>query len=71
MKTRYRLRIDSQVGDHVHFTIFAGPADGTSQNTGSLCMSPQQYQLFAAMLHLGATNPRASEEVIIQSDSLE
>ena len=68
MRTVFKL--SSKVrGKHVHTTLFAGKEGQTLANTGTLVMNIGEFQLFGAMLSLGAdTNHRTKETVKIEGN---
>ena len=50
MPHEFRIRIDSEDGGHVHFTIFSGKQEYTGANCGSLCMNHEEFKIFSERL---------------------
>lgn len=52
-------------GEHIHTTVFSGIEGQTLANTGTLVQSIGEWQLFGALLGLGAKNSQAAQHAIV------
>lgn len=52
---RFKIRVDSWIGEHVHLTVFGTERDQcTLANHGTLVMNPGEYSSFVCALSMGA-----------------
>jgi hypothetical protein len=63
-RTVFKL-VSELKGNHVHTTVFSGKEDKTLANTGVLIQTVGEWQLFGALLKLGAVYNRATKQAVV------